>query len=69
MPASSTENATTSLENLNGVVNQISCDSEKVYSLSHMREREFGVVHSVCCGVNVSSVGVIERSFDAASHG
>lgn len=69
MPASSTENATTSLENLNGVVNQFPYDSENVYSLSHVGKGEFGVVHSVCCGVDVSSVGIIERSLNAANHG
>lgn len=30
MPASSTENATTSLENLHGIVNKVSCHFEKM---------------------------------------
>lgn len=47
MPASSTENATTSLENLHGIVNEVSCHFKKNDSLSHVGKREFRMVHSV----------------------
>lgn len=44
-------------------------DFENVYLFLYVGKGEFGVVYSVCCGVDVLSVGIIECSFNVVNYG